>query len=96
MQYRILLLCVCALFQPMVHAQDFGHAQGGWIVADAGRQNPLSLSAAADLVQQRTGGRVLSAQAVREQGRELYRIKVLTRQGEVRIVLVDAATGRME
>jgi uncharacterized membrane protein YkoI len=54
------------------------------------------LSEAADLVQKRTGGRILSAQDVREQGREMYRIKVLTRQGEVRIVLVDAATGRME
>ena len=60
------------------------------------RQKRLSLSEAADLVQRQTGGRVLSAQASNEQGREVYRIKVLTSSGEVRVVLVDASTGSME
>ena len=60
------------------------------------RPNRLSLSEAADRVQQRSGGRILAAQAIRETGREVYRIKILTSQGEVRIVLVDAATGNME
>ena len=60
------------------------------------RQQRLSLSEAADLVRRRTGGRVLSAQSSNEQGREMYRIKVLTSSGEVRVVLVDAASGGME
>jgi uncharacterized membrane protein YkoI len=94
MQYRMLLALMCTLFQPMAHAVDIEPGQVKWQLA--ARQGQLSLSDAADLVQRRTGGRVLSAQAVREQGRELYRIKVLTPQGEVRVVLVDPATGRME
>jgi uncharacterized membrane protein YkoI len=94
MQYRMLLVLLFTLFQPMAHAVDFEPSQITWQLA--ARQGQLSLSDAADLVQRSTGGRVLSAQAVREQGREMYRIKVLTPQGEVRIVLVDPATGRME
>ena len=79
---------------PAAHVNAIELGQVQWQMA--AKQGALSLSDAADLVQQRTGGRILSAQSVHEQGRELYRIKVLTRQGEVRIVLVDAATGRME
>jgi len=94
MQYRMLWVLLLMLFQPAAHALDIESGRTGWQLA--GRQGALSLSDAADLVQQRTGGRVLSAQTVREQGREVHRIKVLTRQGEVRIVLVDAATGRIE
>lgn len=94
MQYRIRWVLLCVLFLPAAHARDLELGQVQWQLA--GKQEQLSLNQAADQVQRRTGGRVLSAQAVREQGREVYRIKVLTRQGEVRIVLVDAATGRME
>lgn len=67
-----------------------------WLTADAGKRARISLSDATELVKKRTGGRVLAAQEVREQGRAAYRIKILTRQGEVRIVLVDAETGSME
>ena len=38
-----------------------------------------------------TGGRVLDA----KEGNGQYRIKVLTRNGEVRVVYVDAQTGEM-
>jgi len=94
MRYPLPVLLLCALLQPA--AQAFDSPSGQWQLAQAGRPAGLTLSEAADLVQKRTGGRILSAQALREQGRDRYRIKVLTPQGEVRVVLVDAATGRME
>ena len=96
MKYIVLMLLACAA--PASHAQSFDTegAQGKWIVADSGKQARVSLDEAADRVQKNTGGRVLSAQAVREEGRDLYRIKILTRQGEVRIVYVNPATGNME
>ena len=92
---RYLLLMLFMLGLPTVHALETNFAQsvGPLVQAPQGR---LNISEATDLVQRRMGGRVLAAQAVREQGREMYRIKVLTGQGEVRIVLVDAATGHME
>ena len=51
----------------------------------------ISLEQAIDSVQRATGGRVLDARDVGGQ----YRIKVLTRRGEVRVVHVDSRTGAM-
>lgn len=95
MRYPIYALLLWALLHPAAHALEIPEARSVSQLAQA-RPARLSLSEASDLVVRRIGGRVLAAQAVRESGRELYRIKVLTAQGEVRIVLVDAATGQME
>lgn len=95
MQYRMLWVLGFALFQTPAHALERTPDPERWQLTQAARSG-LSLNEAVDLVQRRTGGRVLAAQAAREQGREIYRIKILTQQGEVRIVLVDAATGSME
>jgi hypothetical protein len=51
----------------------------------------VSLEQAVRSVQRATGGRVLDAREVPGG----YRIKVLTRRGEVRVVHVDAQTGEM-
>lgn len=56
---------------------------------DYAPQQRISIEQAIAIVQRDTGGRVLDARA---QGQQ-YRIKVITRSGEVRIVYVDAATG---
>jgi uncharacterized membrane protein YkoI len=49
----------------------------------------VSLDQAVAIVQKQTGGRVLDA---RQQG-DGYRVKVLTRGGDVIVVFVDAKTG---
>ncbi len=54
-------------------------------------QNRITLEQAVERVQRATGGRVLDARASGNK----YRIKVLTRDGEVRIVTVDARTGEL-
>ena len=51
----------------------------------------ISLAQAIEAVQRATGGKVLDAKDLGAQ----YRIKVLTRSGEVRVVFVDAETGAM-
>ena len=51
----------------------------------------ISLSEASERVRQATRGRVLDA---RDEGSH-HRVKVLTPQGEVRVVIVDARTGAM-
>lgn len=40
-------------------------------------------------------GKVLSAETIRVDGRKLYRIKILTRDGRVKRTQVDAATGQI-
>jgi len=46
-------------------------------------------------VRRDTGGRVLSAEARENRGRTTYRIKVLLRDGSVRVVNVDAQSGEI-
>ncbi len=51
----------------------------------------VSMEKAIDAVQRATGGKVLDAR--RRDGE--YRIKILTRRGDVRVVYVDARTGEL-
>ena len=53
----------------------------------------ISMGGAMEMVQRQTGGRVLNAQEAQQGGRPGYRIKVLTRSGEVRVFFVDANSG---
>ncbi|MFC4159326.1 PepSY domain-containing protein [Chitinimonas lacunae] len=48
---------------------------------------------AAATAQRITGGRVLSVEQARQQNREVWRVKVVTPAGEVRVVLIDIETG---
>ena len=70
-------------------AADVGGAQGYAPRAVAERR--VTLAQALEIVQRATGGKVLDAKDLGAQ----YRIKVLTRGGEVRVVYVDAQTGAM-
>ena len=49
---------------------------------------------AAAVAQRESGGRVLSVERAEANGRAVWRVKVVTARGEVRVVLVDVATGR--
>jgi uncharacterized membrane protein YkoI len=54
----------------------------------------VSRDDAAALAQRASGGRVLSVETAQSAGRAVWRVKVVTAQGEVRVVLVDVASGR--
>lgn len=54
----------------------------------------VSRDDAAASVQKASGGRVLAVEKAERDGRTVWRVKVLTPQGEVKVVLIDAATGR--
>jgi uncharacterized membrane protein YkoI len=56
--------------------------------ADVGRDE------AAAIARQQADGRVLSVERVDAGRRAVWRVKVLTSRGEVRVIFVDAATGR--
>ena len=49
---------------------------------------PLSMQEAIAKVQRETGGKVLSAESKTQSRKTIYRIKVLTRDGQVKIVEV--------
>jgi uncharacterized membrane protein YkoI len=54
----------------------------------------VSREDAAALAQRASGGRVLSVETAQSAGRPAWRVKVVTAQGEVRVILVDVASGR--
>jgi hypothetical protein len=56
--------------------------------ADVGRD------AAAAAAQRASGGRVLSVDKTDAGGHAAWRVKVVTDKGEVRVIVIDAATGR--
>jgi uncharacterized membrane protein YkoI len=52
----------------------------------------ISRDDAAAVAQRASGGRVLSV----EKAGPAWRVKVVTAKGEVRVIMVDAATGRVQ
>lgn len=54
----------------------------------------VSRDEAAAIAQRVNGGRILSVEKSDAEGRAVWRVKVVTPQGEVRVVLVDVASGR--
>jgi uncharacterized membrane protein YkoI len=67
------------------HALQFARRDGG--------NGGMSLNEAVQQVRQETGGRVLSADETSKDGRRVYRIKVLTPSGHVRVYVIDAQSG---
>lgn len=59
------------------------------------RDRNISASAAARRVREQVGGRILAVHRERQGDRLIYRVKVLTRDGHVREIRVDAETGRI-
>jgi uncharacterized membrane protein YkoI len=75
---KTLITLVCGLLMAL--------AMPAW--ADVSRDD------AASVAQQASGGRVLSADMAEHAGRPVWRVKVLTPQGEVKVILIDVASGR--
>ena len=64
-------------------------ALAGPVLAAASRDD------AAAAAQRDSGGRVLSVDRSEAGGRPVWRVKVVTPRGDVRVILVDVATGRV-
>jgi len=55
----------------------------------------VSRDQAAAVAQQVSGARVLSVEKAERGGRAVWRVKVLSARGEVKVILIDAASGRV-
>jgi uncharacterized membrane protein YkoI len=75
---NVLTKLLCALL--------IGLASPAW--ADVSRDE------AAAVAQRVASGRVLSVERAQSGNRPVWRVKVLTPQGEVRVILIDVATGQ--
>ena len=54
----------------------------------------VSRDDAAAVAQRASGGRVLAVERAEAGNRPVWRVKVVTRGGDVRVILVDVASGR--
>lgn len=54
----------------------------------------VSRDEAAAAAQRVSSGRVLSVEKAESERRPVWRVKVLTDKGEVKVILIDAASGR--
>lgn len=71
------------------------HDVSGWLSAAYAQQAPLSIDAAAAMVRRISGGRVIAAEAMDDDGKAVYRIKVLLPEGRVRVYVVDPNSGQV-
>ena len=55
----------------------------------------VSRDDAAALAQRASGGRVLSIDKSESSGQAVWRVKVITRAGDVQVILVNVATGEI-
>ncbi len=74
------------LFFPLICGALMVLATPAW--ADVSRDD------AAAVAQRASGGRVLSVDSTQSGGRPVWRVKVVTPQGGVRVILIDVASGR--
>jgi uncharacterized membrane protein YkoI len=75
------------IFLPVLAALMLSLSAPVW--ADVSRDD------AASIAQQASGGRVLAVDKSERDGRAVWRVKVVTAQGEVKVLLIDAASGRL-
>jgi hypothetical protein len=78
-----------SMFLPSICAALLVLAAPAW--ADVGRDG-----AAAAAQRASGGGRVLSVDKSDSGGRAVWRVKVVTPRGEVRVIMVDAASGQAQ
>ncbi len=75
------------LFRPLFCALILGSALPAF--ADVGRDE------AAAVAQRVASGRVLAVERAEAGGKPVWRVKILSAKGEVHVVVVDAASGRV-
>lgn len=88
-----LVACLLLGITPVVTAQHNALAQPHHLLS---KNKILDASRAAASVQRQYGGRVLAVETLQRKGKLFYRIKILTRKGVVRVIWVNARTGRFK
>jgi len=85
----ILLFAVFVSMVDVAIAAPSGYGWAGHDVRLAEKQG-MSLEQAVAKVQRETGGRILTAETINQNGRSIHRIKVLLPNGKVRVMHVSA------
>ena len=79
---------------PVSAAFDFRELTNQFAHPSHSEKRGISLDEAVSRARRKSDDKVLSAETVRVDGRRVHRIKILTSQGRVKHVQIDADTGR--
>lgn len=90
--HGVILLLAAA--PPVATPFDFDDLTNQYAQPPRSESRSISLDEAVSRARRQTDGKILSAETVRVDGREVHRIKVLTRDGRVTRLQIDAHTGR--
>jgi uncharacterized membrane protein YkoI len=88
------LIVLLAVMPGVAASIDFRDLTNQFAHPATTEQQGISLDEAIARARQQSDGKILSAETVRERGREVHRIKILTREGRVKRMQYDAASGR--
>ncbi len=99
MAERRLILCACLLslaLAPRTAASIDLRGISNQLAHPPGQSQKqgISLDEAIARARRQSDGKVISAETVRQNGRQVHRIKILTRDGRVKRMAYDAASGR--
>jgi len=86
-----MLLSLCAAMPLLADSQE---QRGRERYQERRNSEYVDLDRAVSRVRDRTGGRILSAKTKRSDGRPVHVIRVMTENGKVRRIRVDAGSGQ--
>lgn len=81
---------ITGLLTPMSQANSQPNSVDYSPYIQLAQSNSQSLDSAVKSVKQKTGGRILSAKTITENGQQIHKIKVLLPSGKVRVFKVNA------
>jgi uncharacterized membrane protein YkoI len=93
---RILPLAVCVLGAGAMLWSEPALLQTAPIAVAQAQSGPLSLDDAVVKVRRMSGGRVVGADRVEQDGATYYEVKVLLADGRVKVYLVNPDTGEIQ
>ena len=91
--WLILLLATLPATGPVMAAPHHYHSI---LIAknNHGNNDSISLDEAVAKARRKNKGKVLSAETIRKDGRQVHSIKILTKDGRVKRIRIDARTGK--
>ena len=87
---RLLIICLATLLPVAVHAEHVTENSN-----DNHLHLPLTQESAAELIRSETGGKVLSVDSENVENETFFRVKVISKQGRVKVYRVVSSTGKI-
>lgn len=96
MDYRIKKILTITLLLSLIAVSSVSNDQNSLLPGAEAAQEKITEDEAAGIAAKASGGQVLGSDTSGVEGVSVYRFKVLMKDGQVKIVKVNAATGEVQ